>query len=98
VAQVVYSARAIAHLQRLFEFLAENDPMAASAGAAAIRSAIGTLGDHQWIGRPLSNDLRELVISFGSSGYIALYRVLPSRGEVRILAIKHQRELRYRQR
>jgi plasmid stabilization system protein ParE len=98
VAQVVYSARAIAHLQRLFEFLAEKDPAAASAGAAAIRSGIDTLAEHPWIGRPLSKDLRELVISFGSSGYLALYRVVPSKGEVRVLAIKHQRELRYRQR
>jgi hypothetical protein len=29
------------------------------------------------------------------TGYIALYRFLPGRDEVRVLAIKHQRELDY---
>lgn len=96
--RVVYSARAIAHLQRLFEFLAEEDAAAAAAGASAIRSAIDVLAEHPWIGRPHSHDLRELVISFGSTGYLALYRVVPSTGEVRILAVRHQRELGYRPR
>lgn len=35
------------------------------------------------------------MISFGRTGYLARYRFLPSRGEVRILAIWHQRELDY---
>jgi plasmid stabilization system protein ParE len=35
------------------------------------------------------------VISFGRSGYLALYRFVPARREVRILAIRHQRELDY---
>ncbi len=33
--------------------------------------------------------------SFGRTGYLARYRFLSSRGEVRILAIRHQRELDY---
>ena len=36
-----------------------------------------------------------LVVSFGRMGYLALYRFLPMRNEVRILAIRHQRELDY---
>jgi plasmid stabilization system protein ParE len=35
------------------------------------------------------------VISFGRTGYIAMYRFLPGSDDVRILAIRHQRELDY---
>lgn len=49
------------------------------------------------IGRPVEDhdDLRELVIDFGSTGYLALYRFEPSFSVVTILAIKHQREDEY---
>ena len=45
------------------------------------------------IGRRVAGELRELVISFGKTGYVALYRFLPAPEQVRILAIRHQREL-----
>jgi plasmid stabilization system protein ParE len=35
------------------------------------------------------------VISYGKSGYFALYRFLPAQNQIRILAIRHQRELDY---
>jgi plasmid stabilization system protein ParE len=35
---------------------------------------------------------RELVISKGRTGYVALYRYLPEQDRVDILAIRHQRE------
>ena len=37
--------------------------------------------------------IRELVISYGATGYIALYRFLVPQDEIRILAIRHQREI-----
>jgi plasmid stabilization system protein ParE len=95
VAPVVYSGNALANLERAFDFLAQSDPEATLAAAEAIRSAIEALARHPLIGRPVSNRLRELVISFGRTGYVALYRFLPARDEVRILALRHQRELDY---
>ena len=95
MAQVIYSGAAIDDVSRLFEFLARSDPYSASAALTAIRSAIGILSDHPMIGRSIDEPLRELVISFGRSGYIALYRFKPERDEVRILAIRHQREIDY---
>ncbi len=95
MAQVIYSDNAIDDISRAFEFLAENDPYSASAAVSAIRNAIDVLAEHPLIGRSFEAPLRELVISFGRSGYLALYRFRPERGEVRILAIRHQRELDY---
>jgi plasmid stabilization system protein ParE len=93
VAQVVYSSNALSNLERAFVFLAEHDPKSAAAAAAAIGDAASTLASHPLIGRVVAGDLRELVISYGKTGYVALYRFLPNRDEVRILAIRHQREL-----
>jgi plasmid stabilization system protein ParE len=95
VAKVVYSARALNHLERAFEFLAQHDPTVALSAAAAIQSAVAMLGAHPLIGRRVESDIRELVISFGKSGYVALYRFLPHLDVVRVLAIRHQRELNY---
>jgi len=95
LAQVVYSENALGNLERAFEFLAEKDPRAAVAAAAAIREAVETLSNHPLIGRRVEGDLRELVISYGKTGYVALYRFLPVQDQVRILAIRHQRELDY---
>lgn len=95
VARIVYSGNALGNIERAFEFLAEHDPAAAIAAVEAIRSAVNTLGLHPLIGRRVDGELRELVISFGRTGYIALYRYLPAHDVVRILALRHQRELDY---
>jgi len=95
VPDVVYSATAIANLERAFEFLAGHDPAVARRAATAIRSAVEPLAEHPLVGRRVQGELRELVISFGRTGYVALYRFVPARNQVRILAIRHQRELGY---
>ncbi len=45
--------------------------------------------------RPAEADPRELVISRGKSGYLALYRYDGERDRVLVLAIRHQREAGY---
>ncbi len=49
------------------------------------------------IGRPLVDHptLRELVIGFGDSGYLALYRHNPGLNMVYVLAFRHQKEVDY---
>ena len=95
MAEVVYSANALANLERVFEYLAEKEPRSALAAAAAIRTAVAMLARHPLIGRRVEGELRELVISYGKTGYIALYRFLPVSNRIRVLAIRHQRELDY---
>jgi plasmid stabilization system protein ParE len=93
VATIVYSARALAHLEPAFGFLRKEDPEAAVAAADAICSAVEALEAHPLLGRRAHADIRELVISYGTTGYIGLYRFLVPQDEVRILAIRHQREI-----
>lgn len=93
MAQVVYSARSLDHIARAFQFLREKNPDAALDAVAAIQSAVDNLRAHPLVGRRIEGELRELVISYGQTGYLALYRFVVSQDEVRVLAIRHQREL-----
>ena len=93
MAQVIYSARSLEHIERAFQFLRDKNPPAALHAVAAIQSAVDNLAAHPLVGRRIEGELRELVISYGQTGYIALYRFVIARDEVRILAIRHQREV-----
>jgi plasmid stabilization system protein ParE len=95
VAEVVYSAYAVENIERAMQFLRTKNPEVAVASAAAIRSAVENLASHPLIGRRVEGDLRELVISYGATGYIALYRFDIQRDQVRVLALRHQREIGY---
>ncbi|MEO8250843.1 MAG: type II toxin-antitoxin system RelE/ParE family toxin [Burkholderiales bacterium] len=92
---IAYSGRARADIVRLSEFLVETYPTAADATADLIEEAIGVLGNHLEIGRKVGSELRELIISRGRSGCLALYHFDARSDEVFVLAIRHQRESGY---
>lgn len=92
MARLIYSGSALADLERLADFLAENDPQAALATVDLIEEAVEVLGNHPLIGHSVEEDLRELVISRGRTGYIALYSYEAAHDTVLILAVRHQRE------
>lgn len=96
MARIVYSAAALDDLERIVDSLREASTDSAMAALTQIRSAIGILASHPRIGRRAAGPMRELVISYGASGYVALYRIDASLGLVRILRIRHQREAGYR--
>jgi len=50
---------------------------------------------HPLIGRQVESDLRELIISRGKTGYVALYSYEADQDAILILAIRHQREAEY---
>ena len=95
MAAVAYNPQALADLDRLFDFIAVENPIAAGAAGAVILDAIEILERHPLIGRPVRGGLRELVISHGRAGYVALYRASAAADRVEILAIRHQREAGY---
>lgn len=92
--QVRFAPRAADDLQRLFDFLAEQDLPAAERARAAIAQAICLLQSAPFACRkalPENPFLRELVIEFGRSGYVALYEI-EAPEIVTVLAVRHQRE------
>ena len=93
--RVFYSERALSDLDRLFDFLSPDDETAATQAARVIMDAVTVLERHPYIGRPVRGRLRELIISHGRTGYVALYRVTMRRDRVEVLALRHQRESGY---
>jgi len=95
VAEVVYSRRAFSDLERLADFLVRDAPKAVSAAIEVIRDGIEILARHPLVGRPCEEGLRELLISYGKSGYVALYSYEQRQDVVLILVLRHQREAGY---
>ena len=95
---IVFDTGALDDLERIFEHHAKNDPEDSLEHIEVIRSAVLILDDHPEIGRQVGarSTLRELVISQGKTGYIALYEYSPVEQMVRIVAIRHQSEVGYR--
>ncbi len=95
MARLSYSGRALADLERLTEYLIGSDPAAAAETVGLIAEAVELLIRHPLIGRPVEFPLRELVISRGRTGYVALYSFEEAQDALLILAVRHQREAGY---
>lgn len=95
MAKLIYSAQALADLERLADFLIESDPLAAAETVELIEEAVSLLKRHPLIGRPAEHELRELLISRGRTGYVAFYSFEAMQDVVLIHAIRHQREAGY---
>lgn len=91
---IIFSEEALADLEKIFEFSAEHDPVVAPDHIDKIQSAVMVLEAHPEIGRRVAagSPLRELVIARGQAGYVALYEYSPAANQIRILAVRHQRE------
>lgn len=92
MATLIYTEQALADMERLTDFLLENDPAAALQTADLISEGVNVLRRHPLIGRPAEGGFRELLISRGKSGYAALYDFDWRADVILILGIRHQRE------
>lgn len=79
-------------LERLADFLGGSAPDLVADTMDLIIDALDALSRHPNIGRPMPHGLRELVMSRGRTGYLALYSYDEHHDAVVVLAIRHQRE------
>jgi plasmid stabilization system protein ParE len=84
LAQIVYTEELGDDLERL--------ELVAPGAYSLIESAFAVLANHPLIGRAVETGLRELVISRGKTGYVALYIFDEALDQVIIHAVRHQRE------
>ena len=80
---------------RILEHLSEHAVENAPGRIREIIQAIDVLQHNPLIGRPVSEDTRELVIGRRAHGYVALYRYIEQIDTVFVLAIRSQREAGY---
>ncbi|MDP3088487.1 MAG: type II toxin-antitoxin system RelE/ParE family toxin [Methylotenera sp.] len=96
--QIRFTKAAREDLKRLYGFLVEQDIHAANHALDTINKAMGLLETFPFTCRKAQADnpfLRELVITFGANGYVALFEI-EENNIVTILAVRHQREDDYR--
>ena len=92
--QVRFTKAAREDLKRLYGFLLVQDKSAAARALATIEQAFELLKTFPFTCRKAQADspfMRELVISFGANGYVALFEIEED-NIVTILAVRHQRE------
>ena len=92
--KVRYTKAAREDIRRLYEFLLRRDINAAKRARIAIGKAMELLQEFPFTCRKASDDspfLRELIISFGASGYVPLFEI-ENQDTVTILPIRHQRD------
>jgi plasmid stabilization system protein ParE len=95
--RLIVTAGALPGFERCRRFLATKNPQAAQRAAQVIERHLALLETTPELGRTLPDqpELRELVIAFGDSGYVALYRHVVAADTVYVLAFRHQREAGY---
>lgn len=92
--RVRYTKGARDDLRRLYEHLLQRDGLTVRRARNKIAKGVDLLKEFPFTCRKASPDspfLRELVISFGSTGYVLLFEIEDAT-TVTILAVRHQRE------
>ncbi|MFA6921274.1 MAG: type II toxin-antitoxin system RelE/ParE family toxin [Gallionella sp.] len=92
MARLVLAPKAAQDLTRLTGFLLDRNPLAARETVGVLKNGLSILKLHPLIGHTVEQGYRELVISRGHTGYVALYTFDDTRNVALILAIRHQRE------
>ena len=92
---ILLSPDAVDDIERLRSFLDQNNPDAARRALALIWTAIERLQEFPDLGMPTEDaEVRQIVIRFGASGYIARYARLREDGDILVTRIWHGREAR----
>jgi addiction module RelE/StbE family toxin len=80
---------------RILDHLSKHAVEDAAGRIREIIQAVDVLQHNPLIGRPVSADMRELVIGRRARGYVAVYRYIEQIDTVFVLAIRSQREAGY---
>ncbi|KHK59602.1 plasmid stabilization protein [Burkholderia sp. A9] len=92
--QVRYTRAAREDWVRLYRYLLDRDEEAAARALEAIERGVAMLRWFPFTCRKIDERnpfLRELIVSFGTSGYVSLFEI-ESAEQVTILAVRDQRE------
>jgi plasmid stabilization system protein ParE len=94
---VIVTEGAVKGLTRCRQFISAKNSLAAKRAGQVIERQFVLLESNADLGRPFSEDidLRELIIAFGESGFVALYRYIASDDAIYVLAFRHQKEAGY---
>jgi plasmid stabilization system protein ParE len=87
---ILFSLDALSDIERLRTFLGKKNPEAGMRALTVIWATIEKLEQFPDLGTPTGDpDIRQIIIHFGSSGYIVRYTSLPDRGDILITRSGH---------
>jgi len=91
------TGQAVAGLVRCRQFLSARDQTTALKAARVIEQQFRRLETDPETGRPVENhqELRELIVTFGQTGYVALYHYYAAADIALVPAFLHQKEVGY---
>lgn len=94
---LVFSNKTLSGLKRCIKFLALSNVLVSKQEQKRIKQNLEQLAKLPEIGRPYEKNpvLRELIIDFSGSCYIALYKIDLTKSTILILEFRHQREVGY---
>lgn len=92
MAEIIFSDAAIHDIYRLTYFLLETYPESAVETGDLIVDGLQVLASHPLVGQKKEDGLRQLLISRGRTGYVALYDYDSLQERVLVMAIERQRE------
>lgn len=96
--EVRYTNEASEDLERLIEFILKKQPpdiLLANRALEAVELAISQLERFPYNCRKVianNSYIREIIIPFAGTGYIAMYEIDPVQNIIWILGVRHQRE------
>ncbi len=92
--KIVFSKSALSKLSHIRNFYTQRDPKIGDRAVDTIEAAFLVFLTHPEIGRPYEGSVlrRELIIPFGSSGFISLYEIDRLEDRIVIIALLHQKE------
>ena len=92
--RLVWLSQAQADIQRLYDFLIEQDPRAAERAVRAIQLGAQKLLEFSRVGRRMDDatERRELFVPFGAGAYVLRYRIHAD--TIVVLRVWHSREER----
>ena len=98
MARIALAPGVLQDFERILEHLRRHQVDDGDERIDALVEALDVLEDSPLLGRPSRGGKRELVIGKRTRGYVALYRYVPGIDTIIVLAVRAQREARFKRR
>jgi plasmid stabilization system protein ParE len=95
VARIEVAPEVAGDLDRIVDHLTQFDAARINERIAGLMDAVDVLAHSPLMGRPVRQDLRELIVGRAAEGYVVLYKYIPEIDTAFVLAIRSQREAGY---
>jgi len=95
VARIEVAPEVAGDLERIVDHLTQHEASRIDERVAGLVDAIEVLTHSPLMGRPVRQELRELIVGRAAEGYVILYKYIPEIDTAFVLAVRSQREAGY---